>query len=46
MLQLNNLKTRTATNTKISVFICIEAIIYLLLYKFHVTATRLEPTTT
>ena len=35
-LQLNNLKTRTAMNTKFSVFvICIETIIYLLLYNLH-----------
>ena len=35
-LRLNNLKTRTATNAKISVFfICVEAIIYLLLYNLH-----------
>ena len=35
-LGLNNLKTRTAMNAKISVFvICIEAIIYLLLYNLH-----------
>ena len=35
-LQLNNLKTRTAMNAKISVFvICDEAIIYLLLYNSH-----------
>ena len=35
-LRLNNLKTRTAMNAKISVFvICVEAIIYLLLYNLH-----------
>ena len=35
-LRLNNLKTRTAKNAKISVFvICVEAIIYLLLYNLH-----------
>ena len=35
-LWLNNLKTRTAMNTKISVFvICVKAIIYLLLYDLH-----------
>ena len=35
-LRLNNLKTRTAMNTRISVFIiCVEAIIYLLLYDLH-----------
>ena len=35
-LQLNNLKTRTAMNPKISVFvICVEAIIYLVSYKLH-----------
>ena len=35
-LRLNNLKTRTAMNAKISVFaICDEAIIYLLLYNLH-----------
>ena len=35
-LRLNNLKTRTAMNGKISVFvICVEAIIYLLLYNMH-----------
>ena len=32
-LRLNNLKTRTATNAKISVFV--EAIIYLLLCNLH-----------
>ena len=36
ILRLNNLKTRTATNAKSSVFvICGEAIIYLLLYNLH-----------
>ena len=36
ILQLNNSKTRTAMNAKIPVFvICIEAIIYLLLYNLH-----------
>ena len=35
-LRVNNLKTGTATNAKISVFaICVEAIIYLLLYNLH-----------
>ena len=35
-LRLNNLKTRTAINAKISVLvICVEAIIYLLLYNLH-----------
>ena len=35
-LRLNNLKTRTDMNAKISVFvICAEAIIYLLLYNLH-----------
>ena len=35
-LQLDNLKTRTAMNAKISVFvICVEAIVYLLLYNLH-----------
>ena len=35
-LRINNLKTRTATNAKISAFfICGEAIIYLLLYNLH-----------
>ena len=35
-LRLNNLKTRTATNAKISVFvICVEVIIYLLLCNLH-----------
>ena len=35
-LRLNNLKTRAAMNAKISVFvICVEAIIYLLLYNLH-----------
>ena len=34
-LWLNNLKTRTVTNAKISVFVnCAEAIMYLLLYNF------------
>ena len=34
--RLNNLKTRTATNAKISVFVIyVEAIIYLLLYNSH-----------
>ena len=32
-LRLNNLKTRTAMNVKISVFVnCVEAVIYLLLH--------------
>ena len=35
-LRLDNLKTRTAISAKISVFvICVEAIIYLLLYNSH-----------
>ena len=35
-LRLNNLKTRTTMNVKISVFvICVKAIIYLLLYNLH-----------
>ena len=35
-LRINNLKTRIATNTKLSVFVlCVDAIIYLLLYNFH-----------
>ena len=35
-LPLNNFKTRTDINAKISVFIvCLEAIIYLLLYNLH-----------
>ena len=35
-LLFNNLKTRTAMKAKISVFvICVEAIIYLLLYNLH-----------
>ena len=35
-LRLNNLKTRTAMNAKISVFvICVEAIIYLFLNNLH-----------
>ena len=35
-LELNNLKARTAMNTKVSVFlICVEAIIYFLLYNLH-----------
>ena len=35
-LRLNNSKTRTAMNAKISVFVnCVEAIIYLLLYNLH-----------
>ena len=34
--KFNNLKTRTAINAKISVFvICVEVIMYLLLYSFH-----------
>ena len=33
-LRLNNLKARTAMNSKISVLVtCVEAIMYLLLYK-------------
>ena len=34
-LQLNNSKTKTATDAKISIFICVEAIIYLLLHNLH-----------
>ena len=35
-LRLNNLKTKTVMNSEISVFvICVEAIIYLLLYNLH-----------
>ena len=36
-LPLNNLKTVTAMNEKLSsvFFICVEAIIYLILYNFH-----------
>ena len=35
-LRLNNVKTRSAINAKISVFvICVEAIIYLLLYNLY-----------
>ena len=35
-LRLNNLKSRTVMNGKISVFaICVETIIYLLLYDLH-----------
>ena len=35
-LRLNNLKTRTAMNGKISVFaICVEVIIYVLLFNLH-----------
>ena len=35
-LRLNNFKTRTATNAKISVFvICVNVIIYLLSYNLH-----------
>ena len=35
-LQLNNLKTRAAMNAEISVFvICVEAIIYFILYNLH-----------
>ena len=34
--KLNNFKTRTAMNAEISVFVvCVEAIIYLLLYNLH-----------
>ena len=36
MLRLNNLKIRTTTNAKYSLFvICVEAIIYLSLYNLH-----------
>ena len=35
-LQLNNLETRTTMNAKISAFvICVEAVVYLLLYNLH-----------
>ena len=35
-LRISNLKTRTAMNVKISAFvICVEVIIYLLLYNLH-----------
>ena len=35
-LRLNNLKTRTAMNAKVLVFVvCVEAITYLLLYNLH-----------
>ena len=35
-LRLNNVKTRTAMNTKMSLFvICVEMIIYLLLYNLR-----------
>ena len=35
-VRLNNLKTRTAMNAKTSIFvICVETIIYLLLYNVH-----------
>ena len=35
-LRLNNLKTRTAMNEKVSVFInCVEAILHLLFYNMH-----------
>ena len=34
-LQLNNSKTKTAMDAKISIFICVEAIIYLLLHNLH-----------
>ena len=35
-LRYNNLKSKTAMNVKISVFVnCVEAIIYLLLYDLH-----------
>ena len=40
-LRLNNLKARAAMNAKISVFfICVEAIIYLLLYNLHVSTFK------
>ena len=36
ILRLNNLKTRTAMNEKFSgIVICVEAIMYLLLYNLH-----------
>ena len=35
-MRLNNLKTKTVMNAKISVFaICVEVIIYLLIYNLH-----------
>ena len=34
-LRVNELKTTTALKAKISVFICVEAIRYLLLYNLH-----------
>ena len=45
-LQVINLKIRTAMNAKISVFvICVEAIVYLLLYNLHeYTFKKLTPT--
>ena len=40
-LQLNNLKTRAAMNAEISVFvICVEAIIYFILYNLHTVPLR------
>ena len=43
-LRLNNLKTRTVINTKTSVFvICVEVIIYLLLYNFHACTLKYCP---
>ena len=43
-LQLNNLKIRIAMNAKISVFvICVEAIMYLLLYNLHDCTLRGTP---
>ena len=41
-LKLINIKTRTVTNAKISVFvICVKAIIYLLLYNLHGSTFKL-----
>ena len=34
-MQLNNSKTKTAMNAKMPIFICVEAIIYLLLHNLH-----------
>ena len=42
MLWLNNLKIRTAVNAKIAVFfICVEAIIYLLLYNLYACTLKM-----
>ena len=44
-LRLNNLKTRTALNAKISVFvICVEVIMYLLLHNLHDCTFNLDDT--